>query len=68
MQGAMHSWLWHLFYGMWRGYCEARWYEMGALQCRVSVDGDWNVKKVFWNPSNGRYYFKVKSWPSSEEG
>lgn len=46
---ALHSWWWHLTYGMWRGYCEMRTYEMGLLLKLASVDSANNEVKVFWS-------------------
>ena len=53
----VHSWWWHLTYGMWKGYRETRtyapkveygWKVRGPLVALTSTDGDYRIVKVFW--------------------
>lgn len=53
----VYSWAWHLFYGMWKGYCEMRyfatvkeygWDVRGPVVVLCSVAGDYRIVKVFW--------------------
>lgn len=49
----VHSWLWHLTYGMWKGYCETRTYgNNNALVALTSTDSEYRIRKVFWTTTN----------------
>lgn len=46
------AFVWHLFYGMWRGYRETLTYTYADNLKRplavTSTDNDWRTVKVFW--------------------
>lgn len=46
------SFVWHLFYGMWRGYRETTTWTYGDNLKRMvavtSTDNEWRTVKVFW--------------------
>lgn len=44
----VHSWWWHLTYGMWKGCCETRLSLRGQVCALYSSDRDRQHVKVFW--------------------
>lgn len=50
----LHSWFWHLTYGMWMGYRETK-FQDGEMIYLTSTDRDWNVVKTFYesHPKSG---------------